>query len=78
MKVNPINWMINLIIGWFMVSLLQAIGFALINGGWKNVIPHFKQIAFFKDSMGALINLIAIVVLGTIGTFIWFRKKKSK
>ncbi len=35
MKFNPVNLLIGLIVGWFVASLLQAAGYAVIFGGYS-------------------------------------------
>jgi hypothetical protein len=77
MKVNPVNMIISMIVGWFVVSFLQAVGVAFFTGEWPNLISHFKQISFFEDGMGILINAIVIVVCGTVGTVIYIRMNRS-
>jgi hypothetical protein len=76
-SVNPINMIIGIIVGWFVASFLQAFGSAIFFGGWSNLISYFKQIAFFKDGFGALINVIIIVVCGTVGTITWLKMRKT-
>jgi hypothetical protein len=68
---NIVSFLINLVIGWFLVSFLQAVVLKLLYGGWPDLLAHFRRIAFFQDSTGILINVIVIVVCGGLGFGAW-------
>ncbi len=75
-RFNIVGFLINLVIGWFLVSFLQAVVLKLLNGGWPDLIAHFSRIALFRDGTGVLINCIVIVVFGGIGFGAWKLFKK--
>jgi hypothetical protein len=68
---NIVSFLINLVIGWFLVSFLQAVVLKLLNGGWQDLLAHFRRIAFFQDGTAVLINIIVIVVCGGLGLGAW-------
>lgn len=70
-RFNPINFIISLAVGWFVVSFLQALVICIFSGGWENLIARFGAIALFQDGTGALVNAVIIVVSGGIGTALW-------
>lgn len=73
---NPASMIINLVIGWFFAAILQAAVFALATGGWKDLLSRFSGIAFFKDSVGVLINLAIVIIGGGTGIAVWLLLKK--
>ncbi len=76
MKFNPVNLIFGLIAGWFILSFLQSAVTAIFIPGGPGLIPQFKLIAFFQDSKGILINVVLMIVLGAIGTSLWFLLRK--
>lgn len=78
MKFNPVNFVISLVIGWFVISFLQALVMTFINGEWNGLYSLFQEISFFRNGTGITVNLIAIAVLATVGTVIWFKTAKKE
>ena len=76
LNINPIGIVVNLAIGWFVLSFLQAALRSILSSGVPGLWARFLDIALIRNGSGALINLIAIVVLGGIGTAVWFLVKK--
>jgi hypothetical protein len=75
-SVNPFGMAINLVIGWFVISFLQAALRSMISAAGPGLWAGFLDIALLRNGAAALINLVAILVLGGIGTTIWFLAKK--
>ncbi|MCK5197986.1 MAG: hypothetical protein KAR21_06530 [Spirochaetales bacterium] len=75
MKFNPLNMIIGLVVGWFVISFLQALVISVFNSDSGTAIELFKNIATFKNKTGVIINFVMIVVLGSIGTWLFFLKK---
>jgi hypothetical protein len=75
-NINPIGMVVNLVIGWFVLSFLQAALRAIVSAGGPGLWAGFLDIALFRNGSAVLINLIAIIVLGGIGTVLWFLAKK--
>jgi hypothetical protein len=75
-SINPVGMIVNLAIGWFVISFLQAAGRALLSEGGPSLRARFLDIALFRYGPGVLINAIAIVVFGGIGTALWFMARK--
>ena len=76
LRINPLGIVVNLAIGWFVLSFLHAALRTIVTTSGPGLWASFLDIALFKNGSAALINLIAIVVLGGIGTTLWFLAKK--
>ncbi len=74
---NPVNFIISLILGWFLVSFLQSLVLLIISANSSGIIQEFKNIAFFQNLRGVIINIIIIVVFGGIGTSLWLKARKK-
>ncbi len=74
--INPFGIAINLAIGWFVISFLQAVLRGIGSSSGSSLWTRFLAIALFRNGPAVLINLIAIAVLGGIGTVLWFLAKK--
>ena len=70
---NPVNFAVNLAIGWFFMSFLQAAARTLLRGKGVELIPRFKTIAFFHDRPAAILNIALIVVIWVVTTSLWFK-----
>jgi hypothetical protein len=77
MKFNPVNALISLAVGWFLMAFLQAAARCLFAGDFSNLGRRFSDIGLFRDAGGVVVNLVAIVVLGAIGTAIWFARRRA-
>lgn len=76
LKINVASMAINVAIGWFVLSFLQALIRSLIAADVSTFWARFLAIALFKNGQGVVINAIVIIVFGGIGTTIWFLAKK--
>ncbi len=70
---NPVNFAINLVIGWFFMSFLQAAFLCLFAGKWDTLLTRFRAIAFFHDSRATIINLAIILSIGIVTNVLWYR-----
>lgn len=69
---NPINFLVSIVVGWFLLAFLHSTAVSLFSAGWGNLIPRFQAIAFFRDRRGALIDICIIVVIGVITNVAWY------
>jgi hypothetical protein len=76
LNINPLGMIVNLIIGWFVISFLQAILRAILSSDGLGLWARFLDIALFRQGPAILINVIVIVVFGGIGTALWFMARK--
>ena len=76
LNINPLNMVLNLVIGWFVMSFLQALLRAILSSDRLGIWARFLDIALFRNGSAVLINAIAMVVLGGIGTALWFMARK--
>ncbi len=76
-RFDPIKCAINLAVGWFLFAFLQAVVVSIFSGGWSDLWARFLGIALFRNRTGALINLIAIAVIGGTGTAIWLLVRRQ-
>ena len=77
MSFNPVNALISLVVGWFLMAFLQAGARCALAGDFSNLGRRFSDIGLARDLGGAVVNLVAIVVLGAIGTAIWFAARRG-
>ena len=69
---NPVSFLLNLVIGWFFISFLQAAVSSFNTGKWVGLFERFKAIAFFHDKSAAFVNLAIIATIWFLATAIWF------
>ncbi len=69
-RFNVISFLINLVVGWFLVSFLQSLVVSIATGGWADLLARFQGIALFRDGTGAMINGIVIVAGCAVGIVI--------
>jgi hypothetical protein len=69
---NPINFLVSLAVGWFLLAFLHAAAVSLFSAAWGNLIPRFQAIALFHDRRGAAIDIGIIVVVGVIANMAWY------
>ena len=74
---NPVNFLVSLVVGWFVMSFLHAAARSMFAGSWAELLPRFKSIAFFQDGRAAAVNAALIIVLGIVGTGIWFAARQK-
>jgi hypothetical protein len=77
MRFNPVNGLISLVTGWFLMAFLQAAARCLFAGDFSTLGRRFADIGLFRDSGGVVVNVVAIVVLGAIGTAVWFARRRG-
>ena len=74
---NPISFMLNLTIGWFFMSFLQASVRVFLAGSRGKLIQCFKSIAFFHEQPAAIINGTIMLVIWIVTTTIWYMVRKN-
>ncbi|MEL7555413.1 MAG: hypothetical protein AAGU26_04505 [bacterium] len=67
---------VNLTIGWFLMSFIQAAVRALRSGARGDLIPRFKTIAFFHDKPAALLNIAIMAGIWIVTTSLYFTLKR--
>lgn len=67
---------VNLTIGWFLMSFIQAAVRALRSGARGELIPRFKTIAFFHDKPAALLNIAIMAGIWIVTTSLYFTLKR--
>jgi hypothetical protein len=77
MRFNPVNGLISLVTGWFLMSFMQAAARCLFAGDFSTLGRRFSDIGLFRDSGGVVVNLVAIVVIGAIGAAVWFARRRA-
>ncbi|MPL78593.1 hypothetical protein SDC9_24462 [bioreactor metagenome] len=70
------SFIVNLTIGWFLMSFIQAAVRALRSGGRGELIPRFKTIAFFHDKPAALLNIAIMAGIWIVTTSLYFTLKR--
>ena len=70
---NPVNFAINLVIGWFFMSFLQAVFLSFFAGKWDALMTRFRAIAFFHDDRATVINIAIILTIGIVTNVLWYR-----
>ena len=70
------SFIVNLTIGWFFMSFLQAAFRALRAGARSDIIPRFKTIAFFHDKQAGLLNIAIMAGIWIVTTGLWFALKR--
>ena len=66
------SFIVNLTIGWFLMSFIQAAVRALRSGARGELIPRFKTIAFFHDKPAALLNIAIMAGIWIVTTSLFF------
>jgi len=69
---NPVGFLVNLAIGRFSMSFMQATVRALLSGKRGEVLSRFKSIAFSHDRPAAALNVATIAAIWVVATAIWF------
>ncbi|MDP3178322.1 MAG: hypothetical protein Q8M76_10495 [Spirochaetaceae bacterium] len=69
---NPINLLVGLAVGWFLLAFLHSTAVSLFSAGWADLIPRFQDIAFFRDRRGATIDVIIIAGIAIVTNVIWY------
>lgn len=77
MSFNPVNALVSLVVGWFFMAFLQAGARCLLAGDFSTLGRRFSDIGLFRDPGGVVVNIVAIVALGTIGTALWFAARRG-
>ncbi|OHD19761.1 MAG: hypothetical protein A2Y38_12085 [Spirochaetes bacterium GWB1_59_5] len=77
MVFNPASFVINMAIGWFVMSFLQAAARAIIAGNREGLLVRFKSIAFFHDRPAAVLNVAIIAIIWIVTTGIWFAVRRK-
>jgi hypothetical protein len=75
-RFNPVSGVLNLVIGWFVMALLQAAAISLFSGGWSHLWERFLGIALFRNGSGVVINFIAIIAIGGGVILLWLRSRR--
>ena len=70
---NPVSFAVNVAIGWFIMSFLQAATRSLLQGKGADLIPRFKTIAYFHDKSAGILNLVIMAVIWVVTTSLWFK-----
>lgn len=76
LNIDPFGMVVNFVIGWFVISFLQAVLRVILSPGLPKLLERFLDIALFRNGSGVLINVIAGAVIGGTGTVLWFLAKK--
>lgn len=69
---NPVSLLINLTIGWFFMSFLQASVRVFLAGSRGDLTQRFKSIAFFHERPAAIVNITIMLGIWIITTTIWY------
>lgn len=75
MRFNPVSGLIGLVVGWFVMAFLQAAVRSFFAGDLGGLSRRFVDIGLFRSPGGIVVNIVAIVVVGAIGTAIWFARR---
>jgi len=67
---------VNLAIGWFLMSFMQAVVRSLRAGAGADIIPRFKTIAFFHDRPAAWLNIAIMAGIWIVTTSLYFALKR--
>lgn len=70
------SFIVNVAIGWFLMSFIQATVSALRAGVRNDIIPRFKTIAFFHDRPAAILNIAIMAGIWIVTTTLWFTLKR--
>ncbi|MDX9827695.1 MAG: hypothetical protein RBT73_08100 [Spirochaetia bacterium] len=70
------SFIVNLTIGWFLMSFVQAAIPALRTGLRADIIPRFKTIAFFHDKPAAWLNIAIMAGIWIVTTTLYFLLKR--
>jgi hypothetical protein len=76
MRFNPVSGLISLVVGWFLMAVLQAAVRSVFTGDFAGFSRRFMDIGFFRSPNGAVANIVAIVVVGAIGAAVWFARRR--
>ncbi len=74
---NPAGVLVNLAIGWFVMSFIHAAVRGFMAGNREGLVARFKSIAFFHDRPAAFLNVAIIVVIYVVTTGIWFAVRRK-
>ncbi|MFZ3111235.1 MAG: hypothetical protein WA234_11185 [Rectinemataceae bacterium] len=70
------SFIMNVAIGWFFMSFMQATISALRAGARNDIIPRFKTIAFFHDRPAAILNIAIMAGIWIVTTTLYFTLKR--
>jgi len=70
------SFVVNLTIGWFLMSIIQATVRALGTGVRGEIIPRFKTIAFFHDKPAGWLNIAIMAGIWIVTTTLYFTLKR--
>ena len=70
------SFIVNVAIGWFFMSFMQAAVSALRTGARDDIIPRFKTIAFFHDKPAAMLNIVIMAGIWILTTTLYFALKR--
>lgn len=68
---NPVNFLVSLAVGWFVLAFLHSGAVSLFTGAWSALIPRFKDLALFRDGRGAAIDVAIVLVFFVGGNLAW-------
>jgi len=68
---NPVNFLISMVAGWFVLAFLHSGAVSLFTGAWSALMPRFKDIAFFRDGRGSAIDVAIVLVFFIGGNIAW-------
>jgi len=69
---NPVSELINLALGWFLMSYLQSLARAVLTGAKGVIVSRFNSIAFFHDKPAAILNIVIMATIWVVTHAIWF------
>jgi hypothetical protein len=78
LKLNPVNAIVSLCAGWFVMAFLHAACVSFYYGDMPSLLNRFLGIALFRDRAGCMLNLFLIVICGAVGSVAWVIVKRSK
>ncbi len=76
MRFNPISGLFSLVVGWFLMAILQAAVRSVFAGDFAGLSRRFMDIGLFRSPNGVVVNIVAIVAVGAIGAAIWFAQRR--
>lgn len=69
---NPAGILVNLAIGWCLMSFMQALVRGIGAGSQEGLVERFKSIALFHDRPAAFLNAAIMAAIWVVTTGIWF------
>lgn len=77
MSFNPVNFLVSMTVGWFVMSFLHAAVRSLLAGSRGDLVARFKAIALLQDRPAALLNLALILGIGIVTGGLWFALRRD-